>query len=68
MPIDEHVARKTRDYGIKIAINSDAHHKEDLNLMIYGILNARRGWLTPDDVINTWDKDKLLEFLQKKKA
>lgn len=67
LDIDEHVARKTRDYGIKIAINSDAHHKEDLNLMIYGILNARRGWLTPDDVINTWDKYKLLEFLQKKK-
>jgi DNA polymerase (family 10) len=29
---------------------------------------AQRGWLTPDDVINTWPLEKLREFLRKGRA
>ena len=66
LDIDAELARRAREYGVKIAINSDAHHKQDLELIKYGIINGRRGWLGPDDVINTWDKDRLLQFLNKK--
>ena len=31
--------------------------------MPYGVGTAQRGWLTPDDVINTWPLDKLRAFL-----
>ncbi|MEN6462359.1 MAG: DNA polymerase/3'-5' exonuclease PolX [Syntrophomonas sp.] len=66
LDIDEDTARKARDMGVKIAINSDAHDKNDLKLQIYGIINARRGWLEKDDIINTWDKQRLMNFLRKK--
>ncbi len=66
LDIDAEIARQAKEYGVKIAINSDAHHIQDLSLVQYGITNARRGWLEPEDVINTWDKDKLTRFLFKK--
>ncbi|MGI5922271.1 MAG: DNA polymerase/3'-5' exonuclease PolX [Syntrophomonadaceae bacterium] len=66
LDIDEDIARKARDMGVKIAINSDAHDKNDLRLQMYGVINARRGWLEKNDVINTWDKATLMQFLKKK--
>ena len=33
--------------------------------MTYGAGTAQRGWLTPDDVINTWPLDRLTAFLAK---
>ena len=49
---DSH-ARLARDRGAKLAINSDAHEVPALNYPRWGILTARRAWLTKDDVINT---------------
>lgn len=49
---DSH-ARLARDRGAKLAINSDAHDVPALNYPRWGILTARRAWLTKDDVINT---------------
>lgn len=65
LDIDEEIALKTKEYGVKIAISSDAHHKEDLELMRYGVINAKRGWLAPDEVINTWPYDKLAQYLKR---
>jgi DNA polymerase (family X) len=56
--------RAARDAGVKFAINSDAHSVSDLGNMPYGVGTAQRGWLTPDDVINTWPLDKLRAFLR----
>jgi DNA polymerase (family 10) len=49
---DSH-ARLARDRGVKLAINSDAHEVPALDYPRWGILTARRAWLTKDDVINT---------------
>jgi DNA polymerase (family 10) len=49
---DSH-ARLARDRGVKLAINSDAHEVPALDYPRWGILTARRAWLTRDDVINT---------------
>jgi DNA polymerase (family 10) len=49
---DSH-ARLARDRGAKLAINSDAHEVPALGYTRWGILTARRAWLTKDDVINT---------------
>ena len=49
---DSH-ARLARDRGAKLAINSDAHEIPALGYPRWGILTARRAWLTKDDVINT---------------
>jgi DNA polymerase (family 10) len=57
--------RAARDAGVKFAIDSDAHSVSDLGNMLYGTGTAQRGWLTPDDVINTWPLDRLRVFLRK---
>ncbi|MDD3852201.1 MAG: DNA polymerase/3'-5' exonuclease PolX [Syntrophomonadaceae bacterium] len=64
LDIDEFTARKAKDYGVKIAINSDAHHHNDLYMVDYGILTARRGWLQADDIINCRELSRLIKFLK----
>jgi len=44
--------RMARDRGVKIVINTDAHHTSHFEKIKYGILQARRAWLTPKDVLN----------------
>jgi DNA polymerase (family 10) len=60
----EHV-RRALQRGVKFSIDSDAHSVSHLAHMRYGIGTAQRGWLTPDDVINTWPLDRLTAFLHK---
>jgi DNA polymerase (family 10) len=57
--------KAARDAGVKFAIDSDAHSVPNLGNLPYGAGAAQRGWLTPDDVINTWPLDKLNGFLRK---
>ena len=45
--------RLARDRGVKIVINTDAHHTSHFEKIKYGVLQARRAWLTPSDVLNT---------------
>jgi DNA polymerase (family 10) len=45
--------RMARDRGVKIVINTDAHHTSHFEKIKYGILQARRAWLTANDVLNT---------------
>ncbi len=63
LPAD-HV-RAARDAGVVFAIDSDAHSTQHLSYLRYGVGTARRGWLTPDDVINTWPLPRLRAFLRK---
>jgi DNA polymerase (family 10) len=45
--------RMARDRGVKIVINTDAHHTSHFEKLKYGILQARRAWLTSADILNT---------------
>jgi DNA polymerase (family X) len=45
--------RQAKQQGVKIVINTDAHHTSHMEKIQYGILQARRAWLTKDDVLNT---------------
>ena len=45
--------RMARERGVKIVINTDAHHTSHFEKIKYGILQARRAWLTSKDVLNT---------------
>jgi len=57
--------RAAKRAGLKIAINTDAHVISELDNMQYGIYEARRGWVTKEDVINTYPLKKMLELLKK---
>jgi DNA polymerase (family 10) len=61
---DEHILRARR-YGVKFAVNTDAHAPLHLPLIRYGVATAQRGWLTKEDVINAWPLARLRRFLQK---
>ena len=63
---DENLLRAKR-FGVKFAINCDAHAVGHLDFLRYGIGTAQRGWLTPDDVINTWSLRRLKAFIDKKR-
>ncbi len=45
--------KMAKDVGVKVAISTDAHSVTDLDLMRFGLDQARRGWLEADDVLNT---------------
>jgi DNA polymerase (family 10) len=46
-------ARAAKEAGLKLLVNSDAHQIRAQNYVEFGIGQARRGWLTKDDVVNT---------------
>ncbi|HIQ48087.1 MAG TPA: DNA polymerase/3'-5' exonuclease PolX [Aquifex aeolicus] len=59
--------RMCMEEGAYIGIVTDAHSARQLTLMHLGVGLARRGWATPDKVINTFDLDKLKEFVYSKR-
>jgi DNA polymerase (family 10) len=63
LDLDDVHARRANQLGIPISINTDAHSEADLGMLFYGVATARRAWLEPKDVINTWPKAKLLAWL-----
>ena len=59
----EHV-KMALEMGCKFSINSDAHDSSHYKFLKYGIGQARRGWASKKDVINTYNVDKMLKFLK----
>jgi DNA polymerase (family 10) len=49
--------RTARAKGAKFTISTDAHHPKHLGSMRYGVVTARRGWLGPNDILNTRGAD-----------
>jgi DNA polymerase (family 10) len=64
LDLDDVFARRAKELGIPISVNTDAHSEADLDMLFYGVAIARRAWLTKDDVINCWSTDKLLKWLK----
>jgi len=56
--------KEANENGVKLAIATDAHHLSEMGNMKYGVSVARRGWLEKEDVLNTMDVKKLLEYLK----
>jgi DNA polymerase (family 10) len=57
-------ARAAREAGVRFSIASDAHSRENLRYMEFGIATARRGWLTADDIANTRPLPELKKLLR----
>lgn len=54
--------RRAKNEGVKMIINTDSHQKDQMDLMEYGVSQARRGWSEKNDIINTLPVEKLLEY------
>jgi DNA polymerase (family X) len=63
LDLEDVYARRAKDMGIPISINTDAHSEADLDMLPFGVATARRAWLTAGDVINTWPTKRLLSWL-----
>ncbi len=59
-------ARRARELGVKLAIDSDAHSTGDLRYMRYGVDQARRAWIEKGDVINTMPLARLRKWLARR--
>jgi DNA polymerase (family 10) len=57
--------RMARERGIPIVINTDAHHTSHMDLIKYGVLQARRAWLQPSNVLNTLPPEKFKLAMKK---
>jgi DNA polymerase (family 10) len=68
LDLDEHHARRARDRGCKLIVDSDAHSPAALGNTRWGITTARRAWLTPGDVINTLPVDAFTQSLRRHRS
>jgi len=57
--------KKAKETGVKMVINTDAHHVDQMRFIELGIAQARRGWAEKEDIINCWPLEKMLKFLKK---
>ncbi|MFA7327080.1 MAG: DNA polymerase/3'-5' exonuclease PolX [Candidatus Kapaibacterium sp.] len=58
LDLDWRLLGYAKQKGVKIAINPDAHNLRGLQHVMYGIRMARKGWLTHNDVVNTYSYTK----------
>ena len=65
LDLSEQHARLAKDAGVRIAVNTDGHSIEELDFMAAGINQARRAWLQPTDVLNTYPLKKLRQLLKR---
>ena len=56
--------RQAKQLGVKIVINTDSHHTSHMEKIRFGILQARRAWLTKDDVLNTLPADRFARAMK----
>jgi DNA polymerase (family 10) len=56
--------RQAKQQGVKIVINTDSHHTSHMEKIRYGILQARRAWLTKEDVLNTLPPQKFAKAMK----
>ncbi|MFW5901275.1 MAG: PHP domain-containing protein, partial [bacterium] len=56
-------ARMAKDKGVKMALSTDAHNLDNLGYMRFGVNQARRAWLEPKDVINTYPWEELKKII-----
>src|SRR5579863_2284066 len=60
---DRHL-RLAKQLGVKIVINTDSHHTSHMEKIRFGVLQARRAWLTSKDVLNTLPAEKFAKAMQ----
>jgi DNA polymerase (family 10) len=58
-------ARLARDRGVRMVISTDGHSVNALNNLRWGVQMARRGWVTPNDVLNTRELSELRPMLRR---
>ncbi|HVR72024.1 MAG TPA: DNA polymerase/3'-5' exonuclease PolX [Vicinamibacteria bacterium] len=57
LDLPDHLLRPARDRGVRFVVSTDSHGVNEFDTLAYGVAQARRGWLTAADVLNTREAD-----------
>jgi DNA polymerase (family 10) len=68
LDLNDTMARGAQEAGVMLAINSDAHSVPQLEYVRYGVYVARRAWVQPQNVVNSWPWTKLQRWLSRERA
>lgn len=63
LDLSDAIVRKAVESHVKLIINTDSHDVAHMDLMRYGVSVAKRGWATPDDILNTWEYNKIKAWM-----
>ncbi|HLU11592.1 MAG TPA: DNA polymerase/3'-5' exonuclease PolX [Oceanobacillus sp.] len=66
LDLEAQYARRAVELGIMLAIDTDAHRVEELDLMRFGIITARRGWVQAKNVLNTMPVEQFLGWVKQR--
>jgi DNA polymerase (family 10) len=61
------LARRARDMGIMLGIGTDAHQLDQLGYLTLGLGVARRAWLEPRNLLNTFSRKEILSYLRRRR-
>ncbi len=64
LDLNDRHCRMARDNGNMLVVNTDSHHPSHLDNMVYGVAQARRGWVGPNQILNTLPLDGLERALR----
>lgn len=64
LDLNDRYVFRARELGVKVVVDTDAHRVLGLDVMRFGVDQARRGWLEASDVLNTRPLDELLSWLR----
>lgn len=68
LDLDDIWCRAAHAEGVALCLNSDAHSAAELANLAYGICQARRGWSTPQDVLNCSPLPQLRQWLRQRRG
>ena len=68
LDLDWRLLKKAREMGVLISINPDAHSLDGLDDVAYGVMAARKGWLAPEDVLNTYPAAEAARWLRRRRG
>jgi len=66
LDLPDALARRALELGCLFAVSTDAHAPEQFDFARYGVAVARRAWIPPERVVNTWEAGRLLEWAREK--
>ncbi|MCX5894349.1 MAG: DNA polymerase/3'-5' exonuclease PolX [Proteobacteria bacterium] len=67
LDLDWRLGHYAKGKGVMLSINPDAHNREGLRDVVFGVQVARKGWLGPENILNTMKLDELKKFLEQRK-
>ena len=65
LDLNDHYVRRARELGVRVVVNTDAHSVQGLDVLRFGLDQARRGWLEPGNVLNCGDAAEIEQWLSR---